>query len=173
MKRFGMVIVLIAATAVLVGSCGDEADNSGTTPSTSDAADQDPDPDRVQDRERIQQVVDDTVAACGDQDRDRLRDQVQSGLRGEIDGAAYAWEPGTAPELLDEEVTVDGDQAEVRSRLRVRVQGEETQLEVRWRLRYEDGDWHLSELPPCLEGGATPGTVRDQIQNQDQARNQG
>ena len=166
MRRFRVTVGAVGAAAVLVGSCGSDTDPAGTTPTTDTA----PDGDRVRDRERIHQVVDDAVTACADQDRDRLRDQVQRPLRDQVDTAAYTYEPGTTLEVLDEETTVDGDQAEVRSRLRVRTQGEETELQVRWRLRYEEDDWHLSELPPCLEGAPTPSTVRDQERDQDPAR---
>jgi hypothetical protein len=175
MKRFVMLVLLVGATAALLVSCGgDDVDTAVTVPGSSDAGEQDRDRDRDQDRERIHQVVDEAVTACVDQDRDRLRNQVQSRLRDQVDDDAYAFEPGTSLELLDEEITVDGEQAEVHSRLRVRAQGEVSDLEVKWRLHYEEGDWYLSELPPCLEGGTTESTIQDQDRlqerDEDQAR---
>lgn len=174
MGRFRMAVVAVVTVvtaAALVGSCGNDTDPDGTDPDGTDpTTDTTRDRDRDQDRERVHQVVEEAVAACGDQDRERLRDQVQSRLRDRVGTAAYTYEPGTTLEVLEEEITVDGDQAEVRSRLRVRAQGEETDLQVQWRLRYEEGDWHLSELPPCLEGGTTPSTVRDQERDQEPAR---
>jgi hypothetical protein len=163
------LIGLVAVGALLVTGCADD-DAEDPAPLT------DVDGDQDRDQDQIHRSLASTLEGCELRDRDRLREQLQERLRERLDGAGYRYGAGTAFEILDEQVALDGDRATVQTRLRIQERDrEQTEAELQWRLERADGTWQLTELPPCVEGGTTPSTLRDQDRDrdQDQDRDQG
>lgn len=170
-RRHRLLFVPIVAVASVVATACDDATTTqpGTEASTSTIRSQE------QDRDRLQQAVAGVVSSCQERDRDRLRDLVQEQLRDRVlDMEMLGVCDGSALSATLEDLTIDGDTATVRVRLRISAKnGEVSELGEIWRFRWERERWVIAELPPAVTA-TTPSTVRvqtrDQTQNQD--RNQ-
>jgi hypothetical protein len=163
--RRSIGILVVAGLALLPAACGDDdgvtiSDDGTTTEETDRPGDQDRDRDR--DRDRIHDAVADVLGACQDQDRDRLRDRTGDRDRDRLrDGTCDAVADGSEVSVVDEDIQVDGDDATVTLRLRVRTRdGETYELGDTWRFRWGDeSGWVLSELPATIDSSEAPPTT--------------
>lgn len=175
------VMALLITALMLLSSCsGGIFGSDDSTATTTQEQDQDQDQDqhqdqdqdqvRDQDRDRIHQVLATTLTACGEQDRERLRENLQTQLREQVDAAGYRYGNGAMFTLLDEQVTFDGEEAHVRAQIRITEQnGDISDVEVEWRMRGDaSGTWQLADVPLCLDTSTTPSTLRDRVQDCDQ-----
>lgn len=163
--RLAALLTLLALIVITMVSCGDD-DDATLTGSDATVTTQ---RDRDRDRDQIHDAVADILDACRDQDRDRLRDHTVSQDRdrlrdGSCDGIADA-----DASIVDEAISVDGDEATATLRLAVRDRnGTTSELGDTWRFRWSDGAWLLSDLPATIDTSAgTPSTLRDQDRDQD------
>ena len=163
--RTSVGILVVAALAFVPVACSDDdttpASSDGTTTEEVDRpGDQVRDRDR--DRDRIHQAMEDVLGACQDQDRDRLRDRTGEQDRDRLrDGSCDAVADGSEVSVVEEDIAVDGDEATVTLRLRVRSRdGETYELGDTWRFRWSDeAGWVLSELPATIDSSDAPSTT--------------
>ena len=159
---------LLTLVALIVGTmvgCGDDGDTtlSGTDATVTTQRDRD------RDRDQIHDAVADILDACRDQDRDRLQDHAATQDRDQLrDGSCDGIVDADAS-IVDEVISVDGDEATVTLRLAVRDRSGTTyELGDIWRFRWSDGTWLLRDLPATIdESAGTPSTLRDQDRDQD------
>jgi|GEM_PF-3935407 predicted lipid-binding transport protein (Tim44 family) len=164
--RTSVGALVVAALAFGPGACADDdptsASGDGTTTEVVDRpGDQARDRDR--DRIRIHEAVEDVLGACQDQDRDRLRDRTGDRDRDRLrDGSCDAVADGSDVSVTEEDIAIEGDEATVTLRLRVRSRdGEVYELGDTWRFRRSDeSGWVLSELPATVDSSeASPTTL--------------
>jgi hypothetical protein len=153
--RYKALAAVAVTAALLFAGCGD--DNGDTdVETTTTVGDQDRDQER--DRDQIHQLINDTLDACEDRDRDRLRDVSRDHVHDDLEHADFMTDDDIAFDVLDEDITVNGDSATADIHLRVHERGDDDQVEqdMHWRFHHDDAGWRLDDLPACVEGTTTP-----------------
>lgn len=160
-KPLWPVLVLLVSLALMAAACGDDddtgsADTSEQSDDNGDDATTDDDPadsgDETDpgDEAALETVSDEVVMACGDQDRDRLRDMSGDGIRDRIRDRDPLFSAVDELTVTDRVISIDGDAATVTVTLDVTIGGETTEVERVWSYENVDGIWVLSDVPDCL-----------------------
>jgi hypothetical protein len=159
--RYRALAAVAVTAALLVAGCGDDNDDTDVEPATTvgdQDRDQERDRDQDRDRDQIHQLINDTLDACEDRDRDRLRDMSRDHVHDDLEHADFITDDDITFDVLDQDVTVDGDSATADIHLRVRERGDDDQVEqdMNWRFHHDGAGWRLDDLPACVEGTTTP-----------------
>lgn len=145
LRRLLVVPATLLTLAMVASACSDDDDTTDATEQTADNG-----ADSAADEVALSDSADELVAACGAQDRDRLRDLGGAGVRDRIRDRDPLFSAVDELTTVDRRIDIDGDTATVTVTLDVTIDGATSEVDRVWTYERVDGEWVLSDVPDCL-----------------------
>lgn len=145
LRRLLVVLATLLTLAMVASACSDDDDTTDATEQTADNG-----ADSAADEVALSDSADELVAACGAQDRDRLRDLGGAGVRDRIRDRDPLFSAVDELTTVDRRIDIDGDTATVTVTLDVTIDGATSEVDRVWTYERVDGEWVLSDVPDCL-----------------------